>query len=97
MRASAFTDQNKRKSNQDNKLIIPKIIHGNKTIFALVADGMGGTEHGEIASQIAKEEMEAWYAENIERVIAKPEKIKESLLNVIQEINQKRKSSSKNF
>lgn len=89
MRASAFTDQNKRKSNQDNKLIIPKIIHGNKTIFALVADGMGGTEHGEIASQIAKEEMEAWYAENIERVIAKPEKIKESLLNVIQEINQK--------
>lgn len=89
MKISAFTDQNKRKSNQDNKLVIPKIINGHKTLLCLVADGMGGTEHGEIASLIAKEEIEMWYQDNIKTAISSPAKLKNSLLNKIKEINDK--------
>lgn len=69
MRVSSITDTNQRDQNEDNRLILPKKIGSRKILLAAVFDGMGGTEAGEIASQIARDRFEQWFAEDIENAM----------------------------
>ncbi|RZK24308.1 MAG: hypothetical protein EOO43_07605, partial [Flavobacterium sp.] len=60
----SFTDKGKRKSNQD--YIIAEIYNPDKSLY-VVADGMGGYNHGEIASRGATESI-VTYLSGIEHV-----------------------------
>lgn len=64
IKISTLTDQNLRDANQDSALIVPKIINGKRAVLCMVADGMGGTDEGGIASAIVKERVEQWIEKN---------------------------------
>lgn len=66
MRISQTTDQNGRAENQDRASVVPKVLKEKKVIYIAVYDGMGGSDAGGVASQIAKEEMETWFEEEAE-------------------------------
>ena len=88
MRVSSITDTNKRDQNEDNRLILPKKIGSRKIILAAVFDGMGGTEAGEIASQIARDRFEQWFSSNIEESIKSfPAGTKEDITALFSQIN----------
>lgn len=96
MKISNLTDKNKRSSNQDSSLILPKILKEKgsekKILLAMIADGMGGTDAGGIASGIVKQEIGEWFEKNIEELASKSnslEEIKNSIYSKILEINTK--------
>ena len=89
MKISSITDTNKRDQNEDNRLIIPKKIRNKKVLLDAVFDGMGGTEAGEEASKMAKEEFERWFSDSSLEIIFKhPEKLKDELTTLLIKINE---------
>ncbi len=79
MRIVAKTDiGNQRNENQDNYRAGRQ---NDGTVWALVCDGMGGTQGGKIASGVACEYMERAFCENIDNLTS-PTKIKKFLYNV---------------
>lgn len=61
MKISSITDQNGRESNQDVFSILPKVIGNRKVLCCIVSDGMGGTDAGDVASNITKEAFDDWF------------------------------------
>lgn len=84
MKVSSITDQNQRTQNEDNRLIVPRVIEGKKALLACVFDGMGGTDAGEEASKIASEFCEEWYSET---KLGSASQIKTELNNLLVKIN----------
>ncbi len=79
MRIVAKTDiGNQRSENQDNYRAGRQ---NDGTVWALVCDGMGGTQGGKIASGLACEYMERAFSENID-MLSNPVEIKEFLFDV---------------
>ena len=75
-----------REKNEDQCLAIthPK----NKSIkMLLVADGMGGREHGEIASNYVTESLEKWFQSKDVKVLNDTEKTEELLTRYIKTLN----------
>ncbi len=84
MRIVAKTDiGNQRSENQDNYRAGRQ---SDGTVWALVCDGMGGTQGGKIASGVACEYMELAFSENID-TLKNPAKVKEFLIDVTQIAN----------
>lgn len=89
MRISSITDTNKRDQNEDNRIIIPQKINNKKFLLAAVFDGMGGTDAGEVASQLAKEAFEAWRGKDFLNALSDfPESIKDPLSDTLETLNQ---------
>ena len=76
----------KRNNNEDCYVICAHPKLGDFSL-ALVADGMGGYESGEIASKYVSEELLKWFKELPVEMYENPELIKEELKNKIKEIN----------
>lgn len=67
-KASGLTDiGNVKEVNQDCFSIKAASYNGEKVLFAMVADGMGGTVNGEEASQAIKSGMEKWFRTQLEK------------------------------
>ena len=76
-KAVAVTDQGPyRKTNQDSVLIREKYIRGNKIVLAVLCDGMGGLEYGEIASRMAVDSFEKWFDDFLTQAAELPSKEK---------------------
>jgi serine/threonine protein phosphatase PrpC len=62
--------QNKRNSNMDSLLLRMRTIGGQKTLIAVVCDGVGSTEDGAYAASTAARMLSEWFGalENTERV-----------------------------
>src|SRR5437870_2442804 len=56
--ATGSNHREEGKPNQDNFLIFDKVVNGRKLGVFLVADGVGGGESGERASQLVKDTVE---------------------------------------
>ena len=69
---------NFRKNNEDTTAII---LNGTNQQLLLVADGMGGHQHGEVASEFVRDKLvEAWKNTNLLRV-NEAEKFMKNLIN----------------
>ena len=75
-----------REKNEDNVLAIahPK---NAKVKMLLVADGMGGREHGEIASKYVTESLEKWFQNKDIKVLNDTKKTAELLTKYIKTLN----------
>lgn len=75
-----------RKNNEDVALAIthPK---DAETHLLLVADGMGGKEHGEVASNYAAKVFEKWFKTKSAKTILNLEKTEEQLYNLVEKVS----------
>lgn len=88
MKISSITDTNKRDNNEDNRIILPKKIGSKKILLAAVFDGMGGTEAGEVASKIARDNTEEWFLGKLEQSVSRfPDETKQALSDLLNQIN----------
>jgi serine/threonine protein phosphatase PrpC len=92
MRISHTTDQNGRAENQDRASVVPKVMKEKKVIYIAVYDGMGGSDAGGMASQIAKEEMETWFEEEAESFCVDKislADVRETIVSAVERTNQR--------
>lgn len=75
-----------RKNNEDVALAITHPKDENIHLL-LVADGMGGKEHGEIASSYTAKSLEKWFKAKSPKSFENLEKIEDQLYEVIDKIN----------
>ena len=75
-----------RKNNEDVALAVehPK---DDDILLLLVADGMGGKEHGEIASSYTAKAIEKWFKAKSPKVLNDLEKVEDQLYDIIDKIN----------
>ena len=85
---SNITDTNKRSQNEDNYFHALKYVKGKRIIIAAVFDGMGGTDLGEKASEMAKSSVENFFINNsINCTKWFPDELKNKLSELILDIN----------
>lgn len=87
---SAYWDVGNRQINQDSLVLEDVLIKNQRVIMALVADGIGGMQHGEIASGFIAERMTRGLFNDIKSMIVKNagiKKIKKHLCKVLYEIH----------
>lgn len=92
MNISSITETNGRKSNQDSYFIsFKKFGRDDKCAAILVADGMGGTEKGDVASKITKEIFDRWFEHAAPSVIKKDGilALKPHIIKCAAEVNEK--------
>ncbi len=75
-----------RKNNEDVALAIthPK---DEEIHLLLVADGMGGKEHGEVASKYTAKTIEKWFKAKSPKVLSNLEKVEDQLYDLINKIS----------
>lgn len=66
MKVAYRTDIGKKRTHNEDSILVDELLH----IF-LLADGMGGHQAGEVASDLAIKESYAWLKENIDKVRSK--------------------------
>lgn len=66
MKVAYRTDIGKKRTHNEDSILVDELLH----IF-LLADGMGGHQAGEVASDLAVKESYAWLKENIDKVRSK--------------------------
>ena len=76
-----------RKNNEDIALAISHPKDENIHLL-LVADGMGGKEHGEYASLYTAKEIEKWFKSKTPKVLKNLEKVEDQLIELIDKINE---------
>ena len=76
-----------RKNNEDVSLAITHPKDENIHLL-LVADGMGGKEHGEIAASYTAKSIEKWFKGKAVSVLNNLEKIEGQLYNLLEKINE---------
>lgn len=70
MRAYAYVyERGKRVTNQDSILIEKMNCRGDDVVLAAVCDGMGGMDHGEIASGYIVEQCGIWFYEKLQGLL----------------------------
>ena len=55
--------------NQDSFSVQKMLIHGKEVLLAVVCDGMGGLEKGEVASVMVSARFEKWFAQELPVII----------------------------
>ena len=89
MKVSSITDTNKRDQNEDNRIVLPTKIGNKKILLAAVFDGMGGTDAGEVASQMARNSFEKWFFDDLDNAMENfPSNTKQSLIELLNQINE---------
>lgn len=69
-----ITDRgNVRKENQDRFLALCRRESGNEIVLCAVADGMGGTEKGSLASDYVTEQLYAWWQTELPCILRQKE------------------------
>ena len=63
--------------NQDSLMVKVLNIHGMEAAFAVICDGMGGLEHGEVASGVVVRCFEQWYLKSFANFLEKAESMAE--------------------
>ena len=58
-----------KKNNQDALLLKVAVLNKNRIVLAVLCDGMGGLENGEIASSHAVRTMERWFNDELSEII----------------------------
>ena len=58
-----------KKNNQDALLLKVAVLNKDRIVFAVLCDGMGGLENGEIASAQAIRTMERWFNDDFSEII----------------------------
>lgn len=56
-----YTDKGKRNINQDSMLILKTTIQNESIMFAVICDGVGGLEKGEVASKEVVKALYTWF------------------------------------
>lgn len=91
LKVSSITDVGTtRLNNEDSFLILPELRDGKLSILAIVADGMGGHDRGEVASSMIKNEFVKWFKNDFPGINdgdTEARKLKMSLCNVIADVN----------
>ena len=57
-----------KKNNQDALLLKVAVLNKNRIVLAVLCDGMGGLENGEIASSHAIRTMERWFNDELPEI-----------------------------
>lgn len=83
----ASQDVGKKRTNQEDSTIILTHPANPEFKFLAVADGMGGVEHGEIASKYTIQELSKWFKELDEELFYNPRQVQNLLNDKIQEIS----------
>lgn len=77
--------------NEDSFTYKAAIYNKEPILFALVADGMGGTSEGEAASSMIKDAFENWFEEDFEHILSDCEDYSKSLAHswqtIIEQVN----------
>lgn len=69
-RIASCTDKGRVKDvNQDSFSVQKTLIHGKEVLLAVVCDGMGGLEKGEVASVKVSTRFEKWFAEELPEIM----------------------------
>ena len=76
-----------RKNNEDVALAITHPKDENIHLL-LVADGMGGKEHGEIASSYTAKTFEKWFKSRSPKVLNDCEKVEDQIIELVDQINE---------
>ncbi|WP_058305878.1 PP2C family protein-serine/threonine phosphatase [Gracilibacillus massiliensis] len=81
-----------RNTNEDNAYLNTKVDRkGNELLVTVVADGMGGYEAGEIASQMVVTKLDTWFRKKASAILALPypfTKIASEMEMLLKEINE---------
>lgn len=87
--ATADTDIGKRNSNQDSLLIRHGRFDSSEVLLAVVCDGMGGLEKGELASATVVRRFQRWFDEELpfELESFDPQSISEKWINILRQLN----------
>ncbi|MGN0142577.1 MAG: PP2C family protein-serine/threonine phosphatase [Roseburia sp.] len=90
---SASTDiGNVKKSNQDSLRVKVLTVNGEKLVFAILCDGMGGLEKGEVASASVVKAFDRWTTERLPALCQMgitEDVIREEWIRIIGEYNEK--------
>ncbi len=89
------TDKGQRRCNEDALLLKSARIHDMPVVLAVICDGMGGLERGEIASAMFVREMNRWFMEEFTTMLKQyhgqtqqqPEALKIRWTAMVQEMN----------
>ncbi|MDO4647793.1 MAG: protein phosphatase 2C domain-containing protein [Eubacteriales bacterium] len=89
---SYYTDiGNTRSANQDSLAVLKAETHCGEVLFAVLCDGMGGHESGELASKTVVERMEIWFKTEFPRILYRGitmEKLRRDWDRVLREVNE---------
>lgn len=88
MDLGSYTDLGKSRPINEDDFYVSEYVEELDTVYALVADGMGGHNAGEIASAMAVEEISTFVNQNFTPQV-KPDKVKDLLVAAINSANRK--------
>lgn len=84
----AYSDVGKIKENQEDAILIDQYPTNDRFKILAIADGMGGLESGEVASNTALYELTNWFLNLNSNMFYKKEKIYKSLYSKLKEIDE---------